>query len=138
MARRIRRRRAGAGGRFQLRVLLPVRRWVFYALVVLTVPAIGASVFLGYYYVQFSRLIEARLHGERDRVVPRVFARPLSLHVGQGMSEAELIARLNDVGYAQRSRVERAGEFAVDGATILLMSRGGDSAGRSVRVAFTQ
>ncbi len=138
MGRRIRRRRTGGRGGFQLRVLLPVRRWVFYALVVLSLPAIVASIFLGYHYVQFSRLIETRLHGERDRVIPRVFARPLSLRVGQGMSEADLIARLNDVGYAQRSRVERAGEFAVDGAAIVLMSRGGDSAGRTVRVAFSQ
>ena len=39
----------------------------------------SAPAFLGYYYVQFSRIIEARLHGERDRVIPRVFARPLTL-----------------------------------------------------------
>ena len=64
---------------------------------------------LGYYYVQFSRIIEARLHGERDRVIPRVYARPLTLHAGQGLSEIELIARLNDVGYTEKSRVERAG-----------------------------
>ena len=39
-------------------------------------PSFACGV-LGYYYVQFSRIIEARLHGERDRVIPRVFARPL-------------------------------------------------------------
>ena len=33
----------------------------------------------GYYAVTFSRMIDARLHGERDRVIPRVFARPLEL-----------------------------------------------------------
>jgi penicillin-binding protein 1B len=133
-------RRAGRskGRGFRLRVRLPVRRWVFYLLVVLCIPAITASVFLGYYYVQFSRLIEVRLHGERDRIIPRVFARPLSLNTGQGMNEADLIARLNDVGYAQRSRVERAGEFAVDGPAVVLMSRGGESAGRVVRIAFSQ
>lgn len=139
MAGPSRRRQSSArrGGRgFRLRVHLPVRRWVFYGLVLLSLPAITASVFLGYYYVQFSKLIEVRLHGERDRSIPRVFARPLSLRTGQGMSEEDLIARLNDVGYAQRSRVERAGEFAVDGPAVVLMSRGGASAGRVVRVAF--
>lgn len=125
-------------GGFRLRVKLPVPRWVFFLLVVLAIPAVGASIFLGYYYVQFSRQIEVRLHGERDRVIPRVFARPLSIHTGQGMNEADLIGRLNAVGYAQRSRVERAGEFAIDGSSIVLMSRGGESAGRVVRVQFTQ
>ena len=38
--------------------------------------ALGGSALLGYYYVQFSRIIDERLHGERDRVIPRVFARP--------------------------------------------------------------
>lgn len=135
MAKRSRRR---GPRRFGLTVRLPVRRWVFFGLAALAIPAVGAAIFLGFYYVQFSRMIEARLHGERDRVIPRVFARPLALHVGQGMSEADLVARLNDVGYAQRSRVERAGEFAIDGPAIVLMSRGGESAGRLVRVAFNQ
>ena len=67
---------------------------------------------LSYLYVSYSRIIEARLHGERDRAVPRVYARPLSLQSGQSLTQSELVARLNDVGYAQRARVERTGEFA--------------------------
>ena len=67
-----------------------------------------------YLYVSYGRIIDARLHGERDRAVPRVFARPLTLQTGQSISQAELVARLNDVGYAQRARVERAGDFAID------------------------
>ena len=45
--------------------------------------------------MSYSRIIEARLHGERDRAVPRVFARPLALQAGQNISQTELIARLN-------------------------------------------
>ena len=90
------------------------------------------------YYVQFSRIIEARLHGERDRVIPRVFARPLALRRGQGLSEIELVARLNDVGYTEKSRVERAGEFALDSHAVLFVPRGGDHAGKAVRVAFAE
>jgi penicillin-binding protein 1B len=93
---------------------------------------------LGYYYVQFSRIIEARLHGERDRVIPRVFARPLTLHAGQGLSELELIARLNDVGYTEKARVERPGEFAIDRRAVVLLPRGGDQSGKPVRVVFTE
>ncbi len=107
--------------------------------------AIGASVILvimlgtvAYLYVSYGRIIEARLHGERDRAVPRVFARPLTLQTGQSMSQAELVARLNDVGYAQRTRVERSGDFAIDRHTVVLLSRGGDQAGKVVTVSFPE
>ena len=70
--------------------------------------------------------------------MPRIFARPLTLQTGQNLSQAELIARLNDVGYAQRSRVERAGDFAIDRSTVVLLSRGGDQAGKVVTVSFPE
>ena len=70
---------------------------------------------MGYYYVTFSHLIDARLHGERDRVLPRVFARPLEIRRGDNVSQQELLDRLNDLGYAQRTQVENPGEFAVNG-----------------------
>ena len=97
--------------------------------------AVGTFAYL---YVSYSRIIEARLHGERDRAVPRVFARPLTLQAGQNMSQTELIARLNDVGYAQRARVERAGEFAIDRQHVVILSRGGDQAGKIVTVSFPE
>ena len=88
--------------------------------------------------MSYGRIIDARLHGERDRTVPRVFARPLTLQTGQSINQAELVARLNDVGYAQRARVERPGEFAIDRNTVVLISRGGDQAGKAVTVTFPE
>ncbi len=118
------------------RIRIPAGRWRRYALLAIGVPALLASVFLGYYYVQFSRIIEARLHGERDRVIPRVFARPLTLHTGQGISAAELVARLNDLGYTERPRIERPGEFSLEGAAVSVRPRGGEQAAKVVRVTF--
>ncbi|MCA1584622.1 MAG: PBP1A family penicillin-binding protein, partial [Acidobacteria bacterium] len=106
------------------------------ALAALSVTLLVGCGIAGYYYTHFSDIIEARLYGERDRVIPRVFARPLMLHAGQGMTELELVARLNDLGYSQRGRVERAGEFTVDPNGIVLVPRGGHDAGQRVRVAF--
>jgi penicillin-binding protein 1B len=120
------------------RVRIPTAGWKRAVLgVLLSLSLLGTGV-LGYYYVQFSRIIQARLHGERDRVIPRVFARPLALRTGQGLSEIELVARLNDVGYTERSRVERAGEFALDRNAVVFVPRGGDQAGKPVRVAFAE
>jgi penicillin-binding protein 1B len=120
------------------RIRIPKTRWRRALLGVAAGFAVVMFAVLGYYYVQFSRIIEARLHGERDRVIPRVFARPLTLHAGQGLSELELIARLNDVGYTEKARVERPGEFAIDRRAVVLLPRGGDQAGKPVRVAFTE
>ncbi len=116
-------------------ILLPYKRHITIALAVLAVIAAGT---LSYLYVSYGRIIEARLHGERDRAIPRVFARPLTLQAGQSLSQSELIARLNDVGYAQRARVERPGEFALDRHHVVILSRGGDQAGRLVTVSFPE
>ena len=99
--------------------------------------ALVVSAVLGYYYVQFSRLIDARLHGERDRVIPRVFARPLTFNRGQVISPGEIVARLNDVGYAERARADRPGEFAIGERMVTFLPRGGQFAGRAVQVSFT-
>jgi penicillin-binding protein 1B len=116
-------------------VLLPYRRHITIAAAVLAAVTVGT---LSYLYVSYSRIIEARLHGERDRAVPRVFARPLTLQSGQSLSQSELIARLNDVGYAQRARVERTGEFAIDRHHVVILSRGGEQAGKPVTVSFPE
>jgi penicillin-binding protein 1B len=105
-------------------------------LLVFTALALVSAALTGYSYVQFSRLVDARLRGERDRVIPRVFARPLTLAVGQVIGQRELIARLNDAGYTERSRVEQPGAFAVDGRRVAFVPRGGSAAERAVVVTF--
>jgi len=116
-------------------LLAPYRHRITIGLGVIGVIALSA---VGYLYVSYSRLIDERLHGERTRAVPRVFARPLALQTGQSLSQAELVSRLNDVGYAQRAVVERAGDFAIDHNTVVLQSRGGDRAGALVTVSFPE
>ena len=115
--------------------LAPWRRHLLIAAGTVVVVTVGA---FGYFYVHYGRIIDARLHGERDRVVPRVFARPITLQAGEIISPAELVARLNDVGYAQRARIERPGEFAVDRNIVTLIPRGGDRSGQPVRVSLTE
>jgi penicillin-binding protein 1B len=112
------------------------RRWLYYLAAVAGVLALVAGGITTYYYVSFSKLIDERLHGERERSLPRVYARPLELHRGQSLSEQELIARLNDLGYAQRARATQAGEFAVMRNAVAIRPRGGDRTGSTVQVAF--
>jgi len=100
------------------------------------VPAVLIFFAAGYYYVSFARLLDKHLHGERERVFPRIFARPLELRRGQSMTERQLIDRLNDLGYAQRATVEKPGEFAIGQGAVALLPRLLDTKGQVVRVVF--
>jgi penicillin-binding protein 1B len=137
----LKKKKKAAGWRIRLprlrwpALLAPYRRRITIGLGVTAVVMLGAVIYL---YVSYGRIIDARLHGERARALPRIFARPLTLQAGQNMSLTELVARLNDVGYAQRSRVERAGDFAIDRSSVVLLSRGGDQAGKVVTVSFPE
>jgi penicillin-binding protein 1B len=111
-------------------------RWKVYVLVALAGPAVVMSAILGYYYVVFSRMIDARIHGEMQRVDPRVFARPFEVRKGQSVSQLQLIERLNELGYAQRERAQQAGEFTIGRDAIVLIPRDGDRKGAVIRVVF--
>ena len=66
----------------------------------------------------------------------RAFSRPLELRCGQSLTDSQLIDRLNDIGYTQRDKVERPGEFAVGPSAVVLMPRGAEFKGVVVRVVF--
>lgn len=114
-----------------------LRRWRRPLLVAAGVPLVIVSAALGYYYVAFSRMIDARLHGERARAVPRVFARPFELTPGDAVSQRQMIDRLNDLGYANRARVAAPGEFAIGRDAVALIPRAGSHQGQTVRILFS-
>jgi penicillin-binding protein 1B len=112
------------------------KRWVRVTTMVALACAAVAWGVLGYYYVSFSRLIDQSLHGERDKVFPRVFARPLEIYRGQSLTNQQLIDRLNDLGYAQRASLQKPGEFAVNAATVSIVPRPPEFKGQIVQVSF--
>ena len=116
-------------------VRIPRRVWLGGLAVAFAGAAMLAGV-LGYYWVEFGREIDARLHGERVRTVPRIYARPLELYAGQAISDRQLIDRLNDLGYAHRAQAGKPGEFAVNRDGVVLVPRDGTHTGRPVRVRF--
>ena len=91
---------------------------------------------LVYAYAAFSRLIDDRLYGERERSLPRVYARPVEIRRGQALSQQDLVARLNDLGYAQRATLQQPGEFTVVRNAVTLAPRSGEQASRQIRVVF--
>ena len=118
------------------RVKLLGKRWKLYALVALSGPLVVFLGVLGYYYVVFSRMIDARLHGDMQRVDPRVFARPFEVRKGQSVSPRQLVDRLNELGYANRAQSGQPGEFTIGRDAIVLVPRDGDRKGQTVRIVF--
>jgi penicillin-binding protein 1B len=112
------------------------RGWKFYVLVLVGIPFLILAVVSTYFYISFSRMIDARLHGEMQRSDPRVYARPFQLRRGQSLTPTQIVDRLNDLGYSHRARSEQPGEFTVGRDAVLMIPRDGDRKGQLVRIAF--
>ena len=118
------------------RAFLRGRGWKFWTFVIVGIPLVAGSALLSYYYVTFSRLVDARMHGEFERTDPRIFARPLTIHRGQR------ITRAADDRSAERSRLRgasarRAGRRVRDRPNALVViPRSGDRAGQTIRFGF--
>jgi penicillin-binding protein 1B len=125
------------GKRLRIRVVATWRKgWVRLVALALAIPTVILCGLATYYYVRFSYLIDARLHGERATTFPRVFARPLELRRGQALTDRQLIDRLNDLGYAQRTAIGKPGEFTTGTGVVALMARAPELKGQIVRVVF--
>src|SRR6185503_2094610 len=112
------------------------RSWKFYAALAVAIPTLLFALLVGYAYVQVSRMIDARMHGEFQRTDPRIFGRPLTIRRGQRVTQQQMIDRLNDLGYAQRSPVEQPGQFAIGRDALAVIPRAGDHPGETVRFVF--
>lgn len=112
--------------------------WVRYAAYAAAAFALASAATCAYAYVSFARRIDERLHGERERTLPRVYARPVVLRRGQTASQQELLALLNDLGYTQRPQADAPGEFAIARGALTIRPRASDLGAAPVRVRFTR
>jgi penicillin-binding protein 1B len=112
------------------------RGWKFYVLVGVGVPFLLTLAVCIYFYIGFSRMIDARLAGETSRADPRIFARPYELRRGQALTPLQFVDRLNDLGYSHRAKAEAPGEFTVGRDAVVMIPRDGDRKGQLVRIVF--
>ena len=112
------------------------RRWKKILLLGVGVPMVLVTIGMAYYWVVFSRMIDARISGEMARTDPRVFARPFELHRGQALAPRQLVDRLNELGYAHRPRSEQPGEFTIGQGTIVIIPRDGNRKAEPLRIVF--
>ena len=112
------------------------RGWKFYAIVCAGGFFLILSIVSIYFYIAFSRMIDARLAGETERSDPRIFARPYEFRRGQSLSPTQIVDRLNDLGYSYKAKAEQPGEFTVGRDAVVIVPRAGDKRGQLVRVVF--
>jgi len=112
------------------------RGWKFYAIACSGAIVVDLSIVATYFYISFSRMVDARLAGETQRSDPRIFARPYDFRRGQSLSPTQIVDRLNDLGYSYRAKTEQPGEFTVGRDAVLLIPRAGDRRGQLVRIVF--
>src|SRR3954454_1927719 len=112
------------------------RGWKFHVALAGALTLVLFCGLVSYFYVSFSRMIDARMHGEFQRTDPRIFARPFTVRRGQRITLLQTIDRLNELGYAQRPRAQMPGEFAIGRDALAVVPRAGERRGQTVRLVY--
>lgn len=74
---------------------------------------VGVLIF-GYFYVHFSRMIDARLSGEVFNRASLVYAAPTQVEVGERIGPEDLAARLQKAGYTSGNRDSKFGTYELE------------------------
>ena len=129
-------RRKGRKSALRLRLVAPRRRTLLIAAGLLGALALVALVTAAVFWQSYGRIIDAKLGDSRE--MPRIYGRPFELAPGRGLSSAQLVQRLNDVGYTERETVDGPGEFAIrDNAVTVWVRPGTTEPGRTLTVEFS-
>ncbi len=78
---------------------------------------IAASIFT-YYYIQFSKIIDARLSGHVLQNTTQIFSAPEHISDGEAWGVPELVTYLQKVGYRPSSDEDSLGQYTVEGNTV--------------------
>jgi penicillin-binding protein 1B len=79
---------------------------------------LAGAVMFAYYYVSFSRMIDARLSGEIFGNTSQVYSAPRRIYQGEALGESEVVASLERAGYFDHAVQGARGEFTVSGSTL--------------------
>src|SRR5436190_24385093 len=128
---------AAASRGVRVRYSWPQRRWLRWTAIALGSMAIVGVLGGTYLWISYGHMIDERLNLE-SQPIPRIFGRPFEIQPGRPLSQAQLVQRLNDVGYAQRPKATLPGEFSLTPGSVLLVTRPtGKEEPRIIKVDFT-
>jgi len=104
-----RRNRSGKPGRD------PVLRFVLGAFLIL---AVVFAVFFSYYYVKYERIIARRFEGSVFANSAKIYARPVSIGIGEKADLKEIAAALRHAGYTEKSGQSSMGSYHLTSGSI--------------------
>src|ERR1700676_2536935 len=113
----MRENRDSARGSASLRIR--IQKGFFTSIIGLTILGIIAAVFLTaasvftYYYIKYSRMIDARLSGHVLQNTTQIFSAPEHISVGQAISPAELNTYLQRAGYRVDTDPNELGQYTI-------------------------
>jgi penicillin-binding protein 1B len=115
---------------------LPPNFWRYLRFAFLTLALLGAGFTL---YLDFR--VRSEFEGRRFALPARIYARPLELHAGLRIAQADVVRELREAGYREGVREGDPGWFARDDAWLEVAVRpfvfwDGPQAPKRVRVAF--
>ena len=110
------------------------RRAVWFGLLALAVLAAGYTVFLDF-------RVRHEFEGRRFALPARIYARPLELHVGLRIPEADVVRELDALGYRTQAREGESGWYVRNGNQLDIAARpfvfwDGPQPARRMRVTF--
>src|SRR6202790_3693538 len=106
------------------RLRIRLQKGFFTSIVGLTVLGIVFAVVLTtagiytYYYVKYSRMIDARLSGRVLQNTAQLFSAPQQISVGEVWTAGEMTTYLTKVGYRPVRDDNSLGQFVVQGNTV--------------------
>ncbi len=101
-----------------------IRKGFFTSALGLTILGVIFALFLTaggiftYYYIKYSRMIDARLSGKVLQNTTQIFSAPEYISVGQAWSPDDLTAYLTRIGYRPEADDNSMGQYTVQGNTI--------------------
>jgi penicillin-binding protein 1B len=104
-----RRNRSGKPGRD------PVLRFALGAFLIL---AVVFAVFFSYYYVHYERIIAQRFEGSVFANSAKIYARPVSIGIGEKADVKEIAAALRHTGYTEKSGQSSMGSYHLTAGSI--------------------
>ena len=85
--------------------------------IVFAVFVIAGGIFT-YYYVKYSRMIDARLSGDILQNTTQIFSAPEHISAGQAWGPEDLTAYLTRVGYRPQQDEKALGQFTIQGSAV--------------------
>jgi penicillin-binding protein 1B len=103
---------------FRFRRDVLISRWgLVISAVALALLLTGGGIFT-FYWVRYGRMIDAVLAGHINQTAARIFAAPSRIAVGQALSPADLVSRMQLAGYSESQNAVGAGWYAQQGNAV--------------------